>query len=210
MAGIYANFFAVNVGNYPYPGVAVLVGAAFLIPHMTPHTRSLKWMSLIFLGFLVFLSFATGGRDVNDTDGRLTSLLQIIAAVGCAHVLLSAMAYPPKTVRKKTLFFLDDFFIVVGVILESTFSPVRDLSDAFRHAAFEGRFIYEKNDARDIQQYGFCAAQTVYPRTCARSHGIYDVRAGLVRPVLVPQAICASSDMHYPRRAFFWEAQLCC
>lgn len=155
MAGIYANFFAVNVGNYPYPGVAVLVGAAFLIPHMTPHTRSLKWMSLIFLGFLVFLSFATGGRDVNDTDGRLTSLLQIIAAVGCAHVLLSAMAYPPKTVRKTLFFFWMTFFIVVGVILESTFSPVRDLSDAFRHAAFEGRFIYEKNDARDIQQYGF-------------------------------------------------------
>ncbi|MCV7343915.1 O-antigen ligase family protein [Mycolicibacterium rhodesiae] len=148
LAGIYANF-AVSVGNYPYPGVAVLIGAAFLIPHMTPHARSLKWLGLIFT-FLV-LSFATGGREVNDSLGRMTSLLQIIAALGCAHILLCAMNYP-KTVRRAL--FLWTMFIVVGVVLESTFPPFRDLSDAFRHAAFEGRFIYE-NDARDIQQYGF-------------------------------------------------------
>lgn len=152
LAGIYTNF-AVNVGGYWIPGVPVIAGAMLLVPHMrflVPHKRDLVWVGAL----IVFLtvSLVAGGSGASFFDTRLTSWLQIIAALGCAHIILCAMHYPQAV--RNTLF-LWMIFIVVGVILETVFSPMRELSDAFRHAAFEGRFLYFDGDARDLRDYGF-------------------------------------------------------
>ena len=146
LAGIYTNF-AVKVGGFWVPGVPVIAGAIFLVPHM--RIRNLFWLG--WLMFFLTVSLVAGGSGAEFFDDRLTSWLQIIVALGCAHIMLCALDYP-ETVRK-TLF-LWMMFIVVGVILETTFSPIRDFSDAFRHLAFEGRFIYD-DAGRDLQVYGF-------------------------------------------------------
>ncbi|MBX7435315.1 hypothetical protein JDV09_24905 [Mycobacterium sp. Y57] len=148
LAGIYTNF-GFHVGGRPATGVLVIAGAMFLVPHMVPHMRSLFW-----LGWLVFfltVSLVAGGSGAVLFEKRLTSWLQIIVALGCAHIVLCAIVYP-KTVRKTLFLWL--MFIVVGMILETIFSPIRELSDAFRHVVFLKELLYV-DDVRDLNIYGF-------------------------------------------------------
>jgi hypothetical protein len=148
LAGIYTNF-GINVGGRWITGILVIIGAMFLVPHMVPRMRNLLW-----LGWLVFfltVSLVAGGSGADLFGKRLTSWLQIIVAIGCAHIILCAMDYP-KTVRKTLFLWL--MFIVVGMILETVFSPIRDLSDAFRHVVFAKEILYV-DDVRDLNVYGF-------------------------------------------------------
>lgn len=149
LAGIYTNF-AVHVGGYWVPGVLVIAGTFFLVPQfLARDTRNLFWLGWLFL-FLTF-SLVAGGSGAEMFDYRLTSWLQIVAALGCAHIIFCTMQFPE--VVRKTLF-VWMVFIVVGIILESTFPAIRGLSDSFRQTIFEGRFVYA-SDVRDLRLYGF-------------------------------------------------------
>jgi hypothetical protein len=147
LAGIYTNF-AVDIGGRSISGVLVLAGAMFLVKEMIPHRASLLWLGWLVLFLTV--SLVAGGSGTDLFDKRLTSWLQIIVAIGCAHIILCAMDYP-KTVRK--VLFLWLVFIVVGMILETVFSPLRDLSDAFRHMVYAKELLYV-DDARDLHIHG--------------------------------------------------------
>ena len=144
IAGLYTNF-AVNIGGFWVPGIPILVGTIFLIPHL----RNLYWLGWLVLFLTV--SLVAGGSGPEFFNYRLTSWLQLIAAIGCAHIILCAMDFP-ETIRK-TLF-LWMIFVVGGVFLETEFSAFRAMSDAFRYAVFEGRFIYD-SEVRDLREYGF-------------------------------------------------------
>jgi len=144
LAGLYTNV-AVTVGGFSVWGFPVLIGALFLIPHVRGLV-SLGWL----ISFLT-VSLLAGGSGPEMFNYRLTSWLQIIVALGCAHIMLCAMDYP-ETVRKAL--FLWMIFIVGGVMLETEFAPLRAVSDAFRYAVFEGRFIYD-SEVRDLREYGF-------------------------------------------------------
>ena len=144
IASIYTNI-AVTVGGFLVVGVIGIAGAILMIRHI----RNLFW-----LGWLIFfltVSLVAGGSGGEMFGYRLSSWLQIIAALGCAHILLCAMDYR-ETVRKTLFLWL--MFITVGVILETVFPPIRDLSETFRQIIFDGRFIYDY-DGRDLLQYGF-------------------------------------------------------
>ena len=148
LLGIYTNF-AVKVGGSFAPGVPVVAGAILLLPHMVSNKRSLLWLGWLFIFLTV--SLVAGGSGAEFFGDRLPSWFQIVVALSCAHIILCAMNYPEK-VRK--ILFIWLMFIVVGIILETVFSPLRDLSNEFRNVVFEGRFIYA-GDARDLQDYGF-------------------------------------------------------
>ena len=183
LAGIYTNF-AVKVGGFWVPGVLVIAGAIFMVRH----TRNLFWLG--WLMFFLTVSLVAGGSGAEMFGYRLTSWLQIIVALGCAHIMLCALDYP-ETVRK-TLF-LWMMFIIVGVILETTFSPIRDFSDAFRHLAFDGRFIYD-DEVRDLQDYGFVRPKLFTQEPSHISKAFVVRRGRMVSPVVAP-APYRSPDM---------------
>lgn len=145
IAAIYTNL-GVTAGGFVILGVLGVVGAIFMFRR---DINNLTWLfSLI---FFLTLSLVFGGSGQEMFDTRLPSWVQLVAALGCAHILLHAMDFP-DTVRK-TLF-LWMVFIAIGVILETLLPAVRDLSDSFRQTVFDGRFIYD-SDARDLRDYGF-------------------------------------------------------
>lgn len=147
IAGIYTNF-AVNLGGSWAPGIPVLGGALLLLPHVFQNRNLFRLVSLA--AFLI-LSLIAGGSGMEFFDTRVPSFIQMVVALGCAHIILSAMRYP-ETVRKTLFAWL--IFIVIGVILESVYLPFRELSDSFRSIAYAGRFIYDA-DVRDLRDYGF-------------------------------------------------------
>ncbi|CAN7236602.1 hypothetical protein [Mycolicibacterium frederiksbergense] len=145
IAALYLNF-AVTVGGFVVPGVLGLVGAVCLVNHV----RNLMPAALL-VAFLT-LSLLAGGSGSEMFDIRLPSYVQIVVAIGCAHVLLCSMGRYAVAVRKTLLAWM--LFVTVGVIIEALFPAFRELSDAFRTWAFEGRFLYTY-DARDLREYGF-------------------------------------------------------
>ena len=144
IAALYLNV-AVNVGGFVVPGVLGLAGAVLLVPHV----RNLM-PAVMLVGFLT-LSLLAGGSGAEMLATRLPSYVQIVAAIGCAHILLCAMTSYATAVRK--VLFAWMLFVTVGVILETLLPPFRDMSDAFRVWAFDGRFIYS-SEKRDLAQYG--------------------------------------------------------
>lgn len=144
ISALYLNL-AVTVGGFVVPGVLGLVGAVCLANHV----RNVLSAALI-VAFLT-LSLLAGGSGSAMFDVRLPSYVQIIVAIGCAHVLLCSMGGYMVAVRKTLLAWM--LFITAGVILEASIPAFRGLSDAFRTWAFEGRFLYTY-DARDLREYG--------------------------------------------------------
>jgi hypothetical protein len=145
IAAFYTNI-GLPVGGVEILGVLGVVGAIFMFRR---DLGNLIWLwSLI---FFLTVSLVFGGSGVDMFDYRLPSWIQLVAALTCAHILLHAMDYP-DAVRKTLLAWM--VFITVGVVLETLLPAMRDMSDAFRQVAYDGRFIYESG-ARDLRDYGF-------------------------------------------------------
>lgn len=143
LAAIYTNL-AVAFGGFLIPGALGLLGAVLLL-------RDIKNIQpLVWLVLFLSASLLAGGSGAEMLNYRLPSWVQLVAALGCAHVLLCAIDY--QVAIRKTLFAWM-LFITVGVAAEALLPGVRDLSDAFRSWAYGGRFIYA-DDLRDLAEYG--------------------------------------------------------
>jgi len=144
IAALYLNV-AVTAAGFVIPGALGLFGALLLVRHV----RNL--LPAVWLVAFLTLSLAAGGSGADMFATRLPSYVQIVAAIGCAHILMCAMTDYAVAVRKTLLAWM--LFVTVGVILETLLPPFRDMSDAFRGWAFDGRFVYS-SEKRDLAQYG--------------------------------------------------------
>lgn len=144
IAALYLNV-AVNIGGFLVPGVLGLAGAVLLVQHVR------NVLPAVFLAGFLTVSLISGGSGADMFATRLPSWVQIVAAIGCAHILLCAMTHYATAVRKTLLAWM--LFVTAGVILETLVPQFREVSDAFRGWAFDGRFVYS-SEKRDLSQYG--------------------------------------------------------
>lgn len=145
---LYLNI-AVTAGSFIVPGVLGLVGAVLMVMHF-------RFTVPVVLLFLFLTLSLVGGHSEPDEFVemfliRLPSFVQIVVAIGCAHILLCAMTNYADAVRRTLRFWM--LFITIGVVLEALIPGVREVSDAFRSWAFDGRFIYDAEN-RDLVDYG--------------------------------------------------------